>query len=176
MGSKAGFTLLEVMIAMAIMVVAFASILMLQSNALDGSGKARQMNVVSMLAKGLMVETEHAIEGKTFEEFKKEETGQFKEPYQDFSWKREIKEIKFPNLNLAGAGGDGGASEAGAGAASQGGGTDATDKITKLMSNHLSKAIREVVITITWKRGKGEQNFSLSTYWVNLNHEFSISE
>jgi len=161
------------MIAMAIMVVAFASILMLQSNALDGAGKARQMNVVSMLAKSLMVETEYAIEGKTFAEFKKEDSGQFKEPHQDYKWKREIKEITFPNLNVGGAGG---AATGGDAAAAESGSTDAADKITKLMTKHLSKAIREVVVTISWKRGKGEQSFTLSTYWVDLNHEFSVTE
>jgi general secretion pathway protein I len=166
-----GFTLLEVMIAMAIMVVSFASILMIQSNALDSAGKARQMNVVSMLAKGLMVETEYAVEGKTFEEFKKEEAGQFKDPYQEYTWKREIKEIKFPNINV---GANPGAAEGNASAES--GTTEATEKITKLMTQHLSKAIREIVVTITWKRGKGTQSFTLSSYWVNLNHEFSISE
>jgi hypothetical protein len=44
------------------------------------------------------------------------------------------------------------------------------------MSSYLSKAIREVTVTITWQRGSGTQNFSVSTYWVNLNHEFSLSE
>lgn len=169
---RRGFTLLEVMIAMAIMVVAFASILMVQSNSLESAAKARQMNVVGMLAKGLMVKTELEIEGKTFSEVKKEDAGQFEDPYQDYKWAREIKEVTFPNLNLSGVGP--GADSSGGAAGS--GTTDMTDKLTKLMTKHLSKAIREVKITVSWKRGKGEQHYNLSTYWVDLNHEFSVTE
>ena len=73
--SNAGFTLLETMIAMAIMMVAFSSILMVESSSINSSMRTKQLNVVAMLAKNIMVESEYLFEGKTFDEFKKEETG-----------------------------------------------------------------------------------------------------
>lgn len=160
-----GFTLLETMIAVAIMVVAFGSVLMIESGALKTAEKSKQMNIVAMLAKSKMTETEVYIESKTFNEVKDEESGEFEEPYQDYKWSRKIKEVEFPQINF--------------GASNQDGDNKVTttqETLSKLMSNYLSKAIREVTITITWQRGKGTQNFSLSTYWVNLNHEFSFSE
>jgi general secretion pathway protein I len=174
MGNRRGFTLLETMIAMAIMLVAFSSILMVESSSINTSAKARQMNIVAMLAKNIMIESEQLVEGKAFEEVEKEETGAFPEPYAEYKWKREIKEIEFPNLNVAGGGGkEGGAGGAGADAE----GTDqGTEMLTKLLTQFLSKAAREVTVTITWPKGPREQSFSITTYWVDLNHEFQITQ
>lgn len=164
---EAGFTLLETIIAMAIMVLALASILSVESNSINASARARQMNIVAMLAKDKMVETEYAIEGKTFDEVKKEEGGSFDAPYQEIRWKTTIKELEFPNLAVTGRKSEGG---------SGGGTTDAAETLTKLLTKFFSKAMREVTVTVIWTRGTGEQSFSLSTYWVNLNHEFELTE
>ena len=165
---SAGFTMLETMIAMAIMMVAFASILMVESASINTSTKAKQMNVVSMLAKNLMVETEYSFEGKTFDEYKKEDAGTFAEPFQDYNWKRVVKEVEFPELQMGGGGDKNKDADSQQDAAAQ--------QLTKLLTQFLSKAIREVTVTVSWKKGTGEQNFTLSTYWVDLNHEFQLSQ
>ena len=170
--NRSGFTLLEVLIAMAIMMVAFASIMMVQSSSIQSSIKAKNLNIVSMLARNKLVESELEWEGKRFSELDKEKEGEFKEPFQDFKWKREIKEVKFPTLDLSGAaaGGDTEANPAEAGAA------DGMSRVGKIITAYLSKGVREVAVTITWKRGKGEQAFTVSTYWIDLDAEFSINE
>lgn len=162
-----GFTLLEVLIAMSIMLVAFASILMVQSSAISSSVKTKHMTIVGMLSKGLMVETERKIEGKTFDEVSKEEKGIFPEPYQDYRWVKEIKEMELPQIS----GGGGAAKTEG----SEEGSDASTEMLTKLITQFLSKSLREVTITVFWKRGTGEQKFQLTTYWVDLNHEFQIT-
>jgi len=165
-----GFTLLETMIALAIMVIAFASILMVESASLNTSVKARQMNVVAMLAKNKMVETEYKFEGKTFDEFKKEDGGQFDLPYQDYAWKMKVREVTFPAIAAGGGGKAGGDKD-------NAGDSDAMlEMITKLVTKFLSKSLREVTVTVSWKKGTGEQSYSLTTYWVDLNHEFETSE
>jgi type II secretion system protein I len=159
-----GFTLLEVVIAMAIMVITFASILAVEGGALNASARAKQMNIVAMLAKNKMVETEFKFEGKAFTEVKTEEAGTFEDPYQDYRWKSSIKEMKFPNLGMA-------ASKPG------GGGPDQfTEMLTRLISNFFSKAIREVSVTVLWKKGAKDQTYTLSTFWVDLNYEFQLTE
>jgi general secretion pathway protein I len=168
--SEAGFTLLETMIAMGIMLIAFASILMVQSASLNTATKARQMNTVAMLAKNLMVETEYSFEGKTFDEYKKEDKGQFPDPWQDYSWTREVKEVKFPELSTAKG------TSADKGGKDEGGENEAARQLTKLLTQFLSKAVREVNVTITWKKGTGSQSYTVTTYWVNLNQEFQLSE
>ncbi|MCM2278700.1 MAG: prepilin-type N-terminal cleavage/methylation domain-containing protein [Oligoflexia bacterium] len=163
-GSEGGFTLLEVVIALAIMVLAFASILSVESGSINASARARQMNIVGMLAKSKMVETEYQIEGKSFEEIGKEAGGAFEAPYEDYRWTTAVKELEFPNLAS-------GKQEQGAVAGSEG-----ADMISGLLTKFLSQSVREVTVTVFWKRGNAEQSFALSTYWVDLNHEFSLSQ
>ncbi len=168
--NNTGFTLLETMIALLIMVMAFTAILTVESNSIRASENSRRLNIVRMLAKNKMIEMEQTIEGKAFSEVKKEDGGSFKTPYQDYRWDAKIKEIEFPNLSIGGptksntGGNTGGA-----------GGSDMTDFLTKLLTNFLSKAVREVSVTVYWRRGTSEQNFSISMYWVDLNHEFQTS-
>lgn len=176
---QSGFTLLEVIIALAIMALAFASILAVESGSINASARAKQMNIVGMLARNMMIETEYKIQNKTFDEIQKVEEGNFKEPYQDFHWKTEITEMKFPPLGQALFGGSKSSDGGGGGASdslSNNGQNQATDLLTKLITNFLSKAIRSVKVTISWKRGKGTQTFSLTEFWVNLNASFNLSE
>lgn len=159
--NKDGFTLLEVIIAMAIMVITFASILTVEGDSINASTRAKQMNIVGMLAKNLMVETEYKIENTDFGEVKKEEVGIFDPPYEDYHWKREIRELKFPALTTSESSSSGG---------------DMASILSKLVTQFFSKAIREVTIVISWKKGSKEQKFSLATYWVDLNYAFQLTE
>ena len=172
---QAGFTLLETMIAMAIMMIAFSAILMVESASINTSAKAKQMNVVAMLAKNKMIESEFDYEGKTFDEYKKEDSGSFPDPNQDYSWKREVKEVTFPDIS-GGGGKDDSSSNSSASSGAQASSAEQAAMFTKLLTQFLSKAVREVTVTISWKRGQGSQSYSVSTYWVNLNNEFQLSQ
>lgn len=169
MGKNAeqGFTLLEVLIALAIMTVMLTSIFLIQQSSIEATIRAQQMNTVAMLAKNLMIDTELAFQEKPFSEVKEEEKGQFPVPHQDYSWERKIKEIEFPNLGI---GTGGGGEEGSEGANPQ------SEMLSKLVSNFLSKSIREVSVTISWRKGSGTQSYAVATYWVDLNHEFSLTE
>jgi general secretion pathway protein I len=176
LAQQEGFTLLEVIIAVAIMVLAFASIIAVESNSISATTRAKEMNMVAMLARNQMVDLEYKIEGKTFDEVKKEDGGTFEAPYEKFRWKTTVKEIKFPSLG--GGGGDAkGGTASGSGGAAAGGDPNAAyaEQITKMVTDYFTKAVREISVTIYWKRGSGEVNFNLSTYWVDLNHEFNPS-
>ena len=162
-GSRAGFTLLEVLIAIMIMAMAMGSIIGIQGGAIVATTRSKTMNIVAMLARNQMIEAELKIRGKTFEETKKEDAGVFEEPYQDYRWKMEIKEIKFPQMaNMTNK--------------ESKGVNQMQEMITKLTSSFLSKAIREMSVTVLWKNNNKEQNYTVTTYWVNLNHEFSLTE
>jgi type II secretion system protein I len=77
-----GFTLLEVLIAMAIMALALSSILSVESGSINASARAKQMNIVAMLVKNQMIKTEYEIEGKSFDEVEKEKSEAFEAPYE----------------------------------------------------------------------------------------------
>jgi prepilin-type N-terminal cleavage/methylation domain-containing protein len=162
LGNQKGFTLLETIIALAIMVVTLASIITVESNSIQASIRARQMNTVAMLARNKMIEMEYEIEGKQFTEVKKENAGDFGASYQDYRWTTEVKEIKFPAIG-------------GATAKDGDGQTDVVGLLMKYITNYLSKAIRDVTVTVFYKKGSGEGTFSVSTYWVDLNRQFTMS-
>ncbi len=170
-----GFTLLEVMIAMAIMLVAFSSILAIQSSSLSSALRSRQIHEVGMLARGAMAQTEVEIAGKKFNEISEEASGQFEDPYQDYSWTRKIKEITMPNL--AGIAQAASQDEAGGQSNSEEEAQKSAmmEQMTKVVTNFLSKAVREVTITVTWKRGPGLQKYEVAMYWVDLNSEFELN-
>ena len=173
-----GFTLLEVIIALAIMTMAFAAILSMISDGINASARTHQMTIVAMLAKRQMIDTEYKIEGRTFDEVKKDDSGNFPAPYADYRWTSEVKEVEFPNIGGMTSGGGGGDSSSGGGSGdgSENVNSQVTDMISKLVTQFLSKAVREVTVTIFWKKGSKDQSFSVSTYWVDLNHEFQLTE
>ena len=169
LGDKSGFTLLETLFAITIMVITFAAILMVQSASINASARAKQMGVVAMLSKNIMLETEQLMKEKAFGDLPEEEDGNFPEPYQEYAWSRTVKEVEFPNLSLTG------------GSPSPEGKQDAEmnnqeEMIGKLVTGFLSKALKRITVTVTWKKGKGTQSFSLNTYWVNLNNDFSLTQ
>lgn len=164
-----GFTLLEVLIAIAIMTMAFGSIFIVQSNSIESIRKAKETNLVTMLIKNLMIETEQEFEGRPFNEVVKEKKKPCQEPYQEYQCGRVIKEVKFPELSF---GQDSNATDA---ESSEGGANAIVQKISKLITKFLSQSIREVIVTVSWGP-TGEHSVSMSTYWVNLNQEFSINE
>jgi len=168
--NRSGFTLLEVVIAMAIMAICFGSILAVEGGAINASTRSKQMSTVATLLRNQMIDTEYKIEGKKFNEVKKEEQGVFKEPYQDYSWRRVIKEITLPNLTSLMGRDDKTSNNA------KSGPNQNAESLGKLLTKFLSKALREVTVTIFWTKGGNQLNYSVSTYWVDLNYEFSTSE
>lgn len=166
--SQSGFTLLEVMIAVGILAIGIGTIIIGESNSLDITIRAKRMTVVAMLAKNALIEAEREINGKSFTEVKDEESGQFNTPFQEYRWERKIKEIKFPELAMQSS-------------------DDASSKemiqkvdenamrVLKIATSYLSKSTREITVTIKWTEKKEEQKYSVSQYWVDLNHELNIN-
>lgn len=159
--TQAGFTLLEVMIAMMIMTVALGAILTSQSGGIVQATKSKEMNTAGWLAQRVMVESEHLYEGKPFSELEKEKAEKFAAPFEKFSWKREVRELEFPDFTQPGKEGEGA--------------SEAVRILGKVMTKYLNTAMREMVITIHWQRGTSEQSLTLSTYLIDLNAEFNFA-
>ena len=160
---RKGFTLLEVLIAMSIMVVAFGAILSIESSAINVTNRAKQTNIQAMLLKNALIQTELEIEGKSFEEIQKEKTTPFESPYAEYNWSRKVKEVEFPNL--VPSAGDGKSGE-----------DQGSEQLGKIVTKFLSKAIREVEVSVNWKKAEKTYSVSATTYWVDLNHELALTE
>lgn len=88
-----GFTLLEVMIAMAILAIALVTVFQSQSQSLSMGNRAKFLTTASLLAQGKMAEMEAAeahdlISG----------SGDFGENYPDYVWKVDVKDSEISSL------------------------------------------------------------------------------
>jgi prepilin-type N-terminal cleavage/methylation domain-containing protein len=162
-----GFTLLEVMIAIGILAIGIGAILVAENRSLDVTIRAKRMTTVATLARNILVQAERETQGKSFDEVRDESFGKFDAPFSEYSWERKIKKITFPNLMDTGSGG------------SKEGDTRTIDsnaeRVVKIATNFLSKATREITVTISWTEKGEKQTYQVSQYWTDLNHEFKLT-
>jgi prepilin-type N-terminal cleavage/methylation domain-containing protein len=163
--TQSGFTLLEVMIAVGILAIGIGAILVAENNSLDVTIRAKRMTTVAMLAKNALIQAEREISGKSFTEVKAEEGAQFDAPFQEYRWERKVKEIVFPNILDQAKEKKDEVSKV----------DEATMRVVKIATSYLSKATREITVTIKWTEKKEEQKFVVSQYWVDLDHAIDIN-
>jgi general secretion pathway protein I len=93
-----GFTLLEVMVALAVLALALTAVSDVVGGALRNHVRARQLEVATMLARGRMAEAEAQFEEDGFRDFDQTEAGTFEDDgHPEVTWKLEA--IK-PQLEL----------------------------------------------------------------------------
>ena len=86
---EAGFTLLEIMIALAIVGGLLVTLIYTLNYHLDIAGRQETLTVASMLAKNKLLEMETANLA---------EQGEFPEPFNDFHYKTSISDTAFPGI------------------------------------------------------------------------------
>ena len=150
-----GFSLLEVMIALAILAVSLLALFNLQSTSLIGSARAQRISVATLLAQRKMAEVLIGLEAGILKgEFPddKEESGSFEEEkYPDYSWKLRIKKTAIP-----------------APPAPEGG-ADVMMQIFSMVSEQLTQATREVRLTVSWKElEEEEEGIVVTTHIVKM--------
>jgi len=86
--SKKGFTLLEVMIAVAILAITLVAVFQSQSQSISMAGNARFLTTASLLAQSKMAEVE-VIDMRNI----KSEAGDFGRDFPDYGWRMTVKEM-----------------------------------------------------------------------------------
>ena len=159
MNSKGrGFTLLEVMISVAILGVSLLALMNFQSQSLLAHGRAQRISVATLLARQKMgevlMEIEKGIPKGEFPEGK-EEAGSFEEQKQpDYFWKLQIQKVELPV-----PGGEGGGE----------GQAEVMAQALQLLTEELSRSTREVRLTVGWKEfDEEEPGLTVVTHVVNL--------
>ncbi len=95
--STGGFTLLEVMIALAILALSLVVLLEIATNNARATNHARLTTIATFLARGKMVQIEDGVLEKGFSDINLDETGDFKDAgYREFSWKSSIERVELP--------------------------------------------------------------------------------
>ncbi|MDP2268642.1 MAG: type II secretion system minor pseudopilin GspI [Deltaproteobacteria bacterium] len=93
MRNRKGFTLLEVMIAMAILAISLVAVFRSQSQSVSMAGEARFLTTASLLAQGKMA----AVESMKPQELI-DGSGGFGDDFPDYLWRVEVKDTAFPYL------------------------------------------------------------------------------
>ena len=94
-----GFSLLEIMVALAIIGIALISLLALGNRSLDVNERLQKITVATLLAQQKMTDTEYQASRDGLAGMSEEEGG-FKEPYNHFRWQRTINATPLPAVRM----------------------------------------------------------------------------
>ncbi len=89
-----GFTLLEVMIALAIVSIALVSLLSLGNRSVGVNGRLQKITQATLLAQSKMTETEVLAEQGSLS-FQDDE-GEFEEPFEEYRWRIAYEDTPLP--------------------------------------------------------------------------------
>jgi general secretion pathway protein I len=160
--SHQGFTLLETLLA----VVILASALLLLSNSWNSSylrlRKTQNQFEVAALLERKMTELEIEYRGKSVDEIKEEDSGDFGDEAPQYDWRMESKKLEIPDISSTLAAQDGGAN------------TFMTS-VVKQLTEGLSKSVKEVTVYVINKNAKPKPiEYSITTYFVDYNKELQF--
>lgn len=177
-----GFTLLEVMVALAILAGALLALSDVVGGALRNHVRAQQLEVATLLARGKMVALEEGFERTGFRDFDQTGEGTFEEEgHPEFRFKAEA--VK-PEVDLSAEKilamltGTEDLSQLLGGATGEDGTTVLDPRagaISALVQTQLTafgelvkKGVREVRLTVSWDDGGAERSFTVVTHLVVL--------
>jgi len=211
--SRSGFTLLEVVVALAILGLALMAIYDLNAGAVAMHAYSKKLTVASLLARSKMTDLEQELYDKGFSADDEEKSGDFTdEGWSGFKWRAKIVAPRTDgvspqqmlsaifNIPLGGSsdGALGALSALFGGSSSTSGSTStstpagsstsgptttalsgATSALGGMSANllqtqftqlidQITKAVREVHLTVTWKDGKQVETLDLVTHVVSL--------
>ena len=92
---SSGFTLLEVMIAVAIIAIALMALLDSQSQGLSLANESRFNTTASLLAQGKMAEIEAITEKRNLVS----DSGDFGDDFADYAWQLSVQDVSFEGVD-----------------------------------------------------------------------------
>lgn len=175
--SARGFTLLEVMVALAILAASLVAVSEIVSGALRNHVRARQLEVATLLARGKMVEIETEYERTGFRDHDQSEEGTFEEAgHPEVRWKLEVRRPRVdlgPDAVLASLTGGQrledllpSVQDAPALGPYQAMMTGALQRVLTTIGEQVKKSVREVRLTVSWQDGRTEESFDVVTHLV----------
>ncbi len=149
-----GFTLLEVMVAIAILATSLLVLLEAQVSSLNNAGRSRGLTVAALLARGKMIDIEQKLADEGFTMGDTEDSGDFSdESHPEIKWKYKVSEVELDissmgdmceedDMSCSGL-------MSGVGGAFEG------------FLSELGKSVRAVDLTVTWPDGKYSESMSV---------------
>jgi general secretion pathway protein I len=174
---KRAFSLLEVMVAMAILTLGLVSLLQVQARSAEMAIAAREMTVATMLARGKLYDCQTDLLKKGFSVGDYDESGNFDdEGYPTFFWECHAYKPDMPTGegvgdmgSAASALGMGASSDAAGDAAPAGAemGMGMIAPVLQQMASVLGDSIREMVVIVRWGTGVDQQELRVATHVVD---------
>jgi general secretion pathway protein I len=177
---RRGFTLLEVMVALAILASALVASSQIVSAALRNHVRAQHLEVATLLARGKMAALEERYEWKGFRVQDEQDDGTFEDDgHPEVKWHLEVKvppiEVGPDAVLRVLTGSDQGlkdmlpsADQAPQLAPFQATITAALQGVLGQLGEKLKRGVRQVRLTVSWPEGAGEESFSVTTHMVVL--------
>lgn len=183
-GSNGGFTLMEVMLALAILGMSLSVLIRSQQLSVRAANRSKLMSVAVMLARYTMVEVEDKLFEDGFSDFDQEETGDYEEEgFKRYSFKLKVDKVELPtNVNadslssmFGGSGDSSGDSSSSSSSSASGAssspvksmGATMLSKQFELVRNVLEQAIRRVQVKVEWKEGKLTRSVAVVGYFTD---------
>lgn len=172
---EAGFTLLEVMVSLAILAVALVIIIEIVTNNVRATNKAKLMTAGTFLARAKIVEIEDRVLTQGFGQSDENDAGDFSnEGYPSFTWTSLIERVELPaDLAL----------QAQQAASDQSMNAQTTQNPLQAMSGFLGgfmttliepikiglqESVRKVTVKVTWNEiGRGPQTLEVATFMTD---------
>lgn len=169
---ESGFTLIEVLVAFAIITIIATTVYISQRDSLFSTVRTRNMMIATNLARGFIAQSEAELEAKEFNLLKDQEEGKFPEPFERFTWRREVKEQEFSALtNIALALSADQEVEPGQQEQNQ----DAQQLVMKIFENYMKDSIRLLQISIGWEEDGRKKTLNFTTLLVRYNADFRVN-
>lgn len=151
---KKGFTLIEVVLAMMVM----ASGLFILTNSWSGTyNRLRKTQIQVQMAALLerkVAEIEREFKGKSLESIPDEKEDNFGSELPQYTWKLKSKKLEIPDISAS--------------LTAQEGGADATlITLMKTFTEHLSKSIKEVNISVKYSEGAKPVLADVTIYMID---------
>lgn len=159
----AGFTLVEVIIAISILAVAMIGVNMAWYNNTNSLRKSQSYNEASFLLQKKITEMEIRFKDTPLENIDEELTGDFGKDHPLFRWTFESKDMDMPDLRplFMATQGDDGVDE---------------NLLTVLsqMKKFFDTSIKEARVTVYQKVRDKEKKYSVTWYFVNYDQPFNL--
>lgn len=158
-----GFTLLEVMIALALLSGILFVAVISQTSSLSSSSRSKNILLATSLARNFINEQELKYEDLPFDQLPKTENGKFPDPHGDYEWEIRFEEIDFSVL----------ADLMVKTAEAQNEEMDSnTQTVAKLFQEHMKKNIRKMVVVVKYPDSGSLSSLTFSQLLVKYDTEF----